>query len=66
MTEFESRAVCPRDIERLYGISHATLWRMMRQPGFPVFRAGRVVRIPVDDFERWFRCGGEEVKSDGA
>jgi len=31
----------PRDAARLLGVSPATLWRLARQPGFPVaFRLG--------------------------
>lgn len=66
MTEIRPRAVRPTEIERLYGYSHSTLWRFMRMPGFPVYRVGRVVRIPMDDFERWLKAqSSEAVNSNG-
>ena len=60
MDEIRSRAVRPSEIERLYGLSHATLWRMMREGNFPVYRAGRVVRIPLKEFEAWFEAQERE------
>ena len=65
MDEIRSRAVRPSEIEARYGISHATLWRLMRQPGFPVYRVGRLVRIPLDEFERWLKAQTGEAVSNG-
>ena len=37
------------------GVSRPTLYRWMNAPGFPAFRIGGTVRVPVDAFNEWLR-----------
>lgn len=37
----------------LLGISRPTLQAWMREPGFPVVRVGRCVRIPIEPLKAW-------------
>lgn len=54
-----TKAVRPSEVEAMYSISHATLWRMMQKGDFPVYRVGRTVRIPLEEFEVWFKKRGK-------
>ena len=65
MTEIRPRAVRPSEIEALYHLSHSSLWRLMRQPGFPAYRVGRLVGIPLSEFDAWLKAQSVEVVGNG-
>jgi len=45
---------------QLAGVSRPTLYNWMRIPGFPVFRVGRIVRIPAAAFMEWLNLQTRE------
>ena len=47
------KALHPKDLESLFGISRSTAYRLCQQPGFPAFRIGKRVVIDPDDLEKW-------------
>lgn len=51
----EPIAVKPAEAARLVGVSRPTLYRWMKRAGFPVYRIGGCVRIPVDDLREWIK-----------
>jgi len=51
----------------MLGISRATLYRVMRNPDFPLIRVGRSPRIPIRALHRWVDSQlGEHAESDRA
>jgi hypothetical protein len=44
-----------KHIQQLLGISHETARKIAREPGFPVFRHARTVRVPREEFRAWLR-----------
>ena len=49
----KKRALHPKDLESLFGISRSTVYRLCQQPGFPAFRIGKRVVIDPDELEKW-------------
>lgn len=57
-------AVNPATAARLVSVSRSTIYRWMEIPGFPVFRVGGCVRIPVYDLLEWMRERGSGVSAE--
>lgn len=59
METAQKKALHPKDLESLFGISRSTAYRLCQQPGFPAFRIGKRVVIDPDDLEKWKKEGGK-------
>lgn len=53
--KLEPMAVSATEAARLLGVSRPTVYRMMRQEGFPAFKLGSRTLIPVDGLREWVR-----------
>ena len=49
----ESFAYTPKVLAAEMGVISATVYRLMRFRGLPVFLLGNCVRIPAKAFEKW-------------
>ena len=55
------RWLTTKDIAKYYAINVHTAYRVVRQPGFPLTRVGRLFRIREDHFLRWVETCGAPV-----
>ena len=46
------------DIQRLMGISRASAYELVRTPGFPAARSGRLIKVSKKAFFDWLEHGG--------
>lgn len=49
------------DIQQIMGISRTSAYELVRTPGFPAFRRGRLIKISKKAFFAWMEKGGETV-----
>ena len=45
------------DIQRLMGISRASAYELVRTPGFPAARSGRLIKVSKKAFFDWLEQG---------
>ncbi len=46
------------DIQHIMGISRVNAYELVRTPGFPSFRSGRLIKISKIAFFEWMANGG--------
>ncbi len=46
------------DIQRVMGISRASAYELVRTPGFPAARSGRLIKVSKKAFFDWLEHGG--------
>ena len=46
------------DIQRVMGISRASAYELVRTPGFPSARSGRLIKVSKKAFFDWLEHGG--------
>ena len=51
--EEETKYYTPADLERILRLSHGTVNKLLRVPGFPVLRVGDNIRIPCNAFNEY-------------
>lgn len=56
----DNRFMTVSEVQKVLGISKNTAYAMVSRGDFPSFRAGKVIRIPVKQFEEWI---DRQVKS---
>ena len=47
------------DIQQIMGISRTSAYELVRTPGFPAFRRGRLIKISKKAFFSWMEKGTE-------
>lgn len=47
-----------REIANYFGISLKSAYELVKRPGFPAFRVGGKILVPVDQLQRWIAAGG--------
>ena len=57
----DNRFMTVTDVQKVLGISKNSAYTLVSRSDFPSFRAGKVIRIPVNQFEEWV---DRQVKSD--
>ena len=45
------------DIQRVMGISRVSAYELVRTPGFPAFRSGRLIKVSKKAFFDWMANG---------
>jgi excisionase family DNA binding protein len=53
------RGLHPVDVQRKFGISRSTVYRLCKLPGFPAYKIGKRVVIDPDELEAWLKEGGK-------
>lgn len=48
------------DIQSIMGISRMSAYELVRTPGFPAFRSGRLIKISKKAFFDWMANGNEK------
>lgn len=54
------------DIQQIMGISRTSAYELVRTPGFPVFRRGRLIKISKKAFFDWMEKGNETVPKENS
>ena len=55
MTKMEKSTMSVQELSRQMGISLPKAYELVKQPGFPTFRIGTRILIPVEGFHAWLR-----------
>lgn len=59
----DNRFMTVADVQKVLGINKNTAYALVSRGDFPSFRVGKVIRIPVKQFEEWIdRQVREEMK----
>lgn len=56
----DNRFMTVAEVRKVLGISKNSAYTLVSRSDFPSFRAGKVIRIPVKQFEEWI---DRQVKS---
>lgn len=56
-----NRFMTVAEVQKALGISKNSAYTLVSRSDFPSFRAGKVIRIPVKQFEEWI---DRQVKND--
>lgn len=51
----EALTISPTEAARLLGVSRPTMYKIMRQSGFPAFNVGGRVLISTEGLKEWVR-----------
>jgi len=54
------------DIQQIMGISRTSAYELVRTPGFPAFRRGRLIKISKKAFFDWMEKGNETVPKENS
>lgn len=57
----DTRFMTVAEVQKALGISKNSAYTLVSRSDFPSFRAGKVIRIPVKQFEEWI---DHQVKND--
>lgn len=57
----DNRFMTVAEVQKALGISKNSAYTLVSRSDFPSFRAGKVIRIPVKQFEEWI---DHQVKND--
>lgn len=49
----DNRFMTVADVQKVLGIGKNSAYTLVSRRDFPSFRAGKVIRIPVKQFEEW-------------
>ena len=56
----EKASISVQELSAEMGISLPKAYELVKKPGFPTFRIGTRILIPVDAYREWLRKAAEE------
>lgn len=57
--ETARKALHPKDLQTMFGISRSTVYRLCKLPDFPSYKVGKRVVIDPDELDKWIKEGGK-------
>ena len=51
----DNEYLAPKDIEKLLGLGHSTVNKLVNLPDFPAIRFGRSIRVRRDELEAYLK-----------